>query len=67
MIMKPLHANHSSAELPSAFRVISQASSSIPGSIVMDMMPMTAKMANKAPELFGRATEIQAEKRVGYE
>jgi hypothetical protein len=33
----------------------------------MDMMPMIAKMANKAPELFGRATEIQAEKRDGYE
>ena len=47
------YPNHTRAELPSAFRVSSQESSKPTGSIVMEQIPITAMMTNKAAVLFG--------------
>ena len=47
------YPNHKRAELPSAFRVSSQASSKLIGSIVMEQIPITAIITNKAAVLFG--------------
>lgn len=55
MRRKDTHANHRMAELPSAFREISTASSSATGNSVTEAAPIRAISANRAPVLSGLA------------
>ena len=51
------YPNHIRAELLPAFRVSSQASSKAIGSIVMEQIPITAMIINKAAVLFGLTSQ----------